>query len=231
MRMVMNGNRIDPFPGEIYLYYADLRCYRVKKPETLLSPDESERAERYRFESDYLRYVQARCLLREVLSFYKKCTPGEIIFEYTKHGKPYLKGEPSRGVQFNVSHSGDMVAVVVSCGRRVGIDIEKISDDILESDPFTRFFSDTEIAAIRNLRGRAKSELFLWIWTRKEALLKATGEGIGGLSSSPDLLDKGDISLNGTVWQLHDIGILPGYIAALAIEGIGGVIRIKRFPD
>jgi len=226
----MNSNRVSPHADEIYLYYADLRYYHVKNPETLLSPDESERAERYRFEADSLRYVQARCLLREVLSFYKKCAPGEIIFEYTKHGKPCLKGEPSQGVQFNVSHSGDMVAVAVSWGRRVGIDIEKIGDDVLESDPSMHFFLDTEIAAIRNSHGRTKSELFLRIWTRKEALLKATGDGIGGLSGSPDLSDKGDISWNGTVWQVHDFGISPAYIVALAIEGSGSVVRIERFP-
>jgi 4'-phosphopantetheinyl transferase len=226
----MNGNRLSPSAGEIHLYYSDLRYYRVTRPETLLSPDESERAERYRFGADSLRYVQARCLLREVLSFYKKCDPKEIIFEYAKHGKPCLKGEPSRGVQFNISHSGDMVAISVSRGRRVGIDIEKIRDDISASDLSMRFFSDAEIAAVRNSHGRAKPELFLRIWTRKEALLKATGEGIGGLSGCPDLLDNGDISLNGTVWQVRDIGISPGYVAAFAIEGTGSIVGTGRFP-
>jgi 4'-phosphopantetheinyl transferase len=225
----MNGNRLSPDSGEIHLYYADLRYYRVKKPETLLIPDEAERAGRYRFEADSLHYVQARCLLREVLSFYKKCTPEEIIFEYTTHGKPFLKGEPLGGVQFNVSHSGDMVAVAVSCGRRVGIDIEKIRDDILESDPSLRLFSETESAAIRNSRGHAKAELFLRIWTRKEALLKATGDGIGGLPDSPDLLNTTDISLNGTVWQVYDLKISPGYSAALATEGTGNIVRIESF--
>jgi 4'-phosphopantetheinyl transferase len=222
----MNGNRLSPDAGEIHLYYTDLSDYRVKTPESLLSPDERERADRYRFKADSLRYVQARCLLREVLSFYKKCTPEEIIFEYTKHGKPCLKGEPHGGVQFNVSHSGDMVAVAVSCGRRVGIDIEKIRDDISESDTSLRFFSETEIAAIQNSHGRAKAELFFRIWTRKEALLKATGEGIGGLPGSPDLLDNDEISLNGTVWQVYDLQISPGFSAALATEGSGSVVRI-----
>jgi 4'-phosphopantetheinyl transferase len=225
----MNGVRFIPDAGEIHLYYADLRYYRVKKPESLLSPDEAERADRYRFEADSLRYVQARCLLREVLSFYKNCTPEEIIFEYTKHGKPFLKGEPVCGVQFNVSHSGDMVAVAVSCGRSVGIDIEKVRDDISESELSLRFFSETEIAAIRNSRGCAKAELFFRIWTRKEALLKATGEGIGGLPGSPDILEKDEFSLNGTVWQVYDLKISPGYRAALATEGSGSIVRIESF--
>jgi 4'-phosphopantetheinyl transferase len=219
----MNGSRPCPNAGEIYVYYADLRNYRIKKPENLLSPDEAERAEKYHFEADSLHYVQARCLLREVLSIYKKCTPREIIFEFAKHGKPCLKGEPSSGVQFNLSHSGDMVAVAVSCGRRVGIDIEKIRDNISESDLSTRFFSDTEIAAIH-------TELFFRIWTRKEAFLKATGDGIGGLSGSPDLRNKGIVSLKGTAWQVHDLELSPGYSAALATEGAGSVVRIARFP-
>jgi 4'-phosphopantetheinyl transferase len=226
----MNGNRLSPDAGEIHLYYADLRNYRIKNPETLLSPDERERADRYRFDADSLRYVQARCLLREVLSFYTKCAPKEIIFKYTTHGKPFLKGEPAGGIQFNISHSGYMVSVAVSCGRRVGIDIEKVRDDISESDSSLRFFSETEIAAIRKSHGRAKAELFFRIWTRKEALLKATGEGIGGLPGSPDLLDKDEFSLNGTVWQVYDLKISPGYSAALATEGSGSVVRIMRFP-
>ena len=225
----MNGNGLRPDAGEIHLYYADLRYYRCKKPEILLSPDEAARADRYRFEADTLRYVRARCLLREVLSVYQNCTPEEVIFEYSKRGKPFLKGEPSRGVQFNLSHSGDMAALAVSCGRSVGIDIEKVRNDRGESDSPLRFFSEAESAAIRNSRGRAKAELFFRIWTRKEALLKATGEGIGGLPGSPDILKKDEFSLNGTVWHVYDLNISPGYRAALATEGSGSMVRIERF--
>jgi 4'-phosphopantetheinyl transferase len=226
----MNGNRLRPHAGEIHLYYADLRYYRVTRPETHLSPDESERAERYRCEADSLRYIQARCLLREVLSFYRKCPPEEIIFEYAQAGKPCLKGEPPAGVQFSISHAGDMVAVAVSRGRRVGVDIETMRDDISASDLSLRFFSGAEAAAVRNSQGRAKTELFFRIWTRKEALLKATGEGIGGLPGCPALLDAGDISLDKTAWQVRDLAPAPGYIAALATEGTGVVVRTGRFP-
>jgi 4'-phosphopantetheinyl transferase len=228
----MNGNRPRPDAGGIHLYCADLRYYHCKKPEILLSPDEAERAGRYRFEADTLRYVQARCLLREVLSFYKNCAPEDIIFEYTRHKKPVLKGEPPHGVQFNLSHSGDMVALAVSCGRNVGIDIEKVRDDMRESDCSPGYFSETECAAIRSLHGHAKAELFFRIWTRKEALLKATGEGIGGLPGSPDILEKDEFLLNGTVWRVYDLTISPGYRAALATEYRGGLVRIEKFlPD
>lgn len=225
----MNGSRTGTDDGTVCVYYADLRYYRPETPETILSPDERDRAGRYRFAADSLRYVRARCLLREVLAFYKNCTPQEIRFGHGKHGKPFLEGELSRGVQFNASHSGDMVAVAVSRGRTVGIDIEAIRDNIPEPDPVLRFFSTAETAAIQNLRGRAKAELFLRTWTRKEALLKATGEGIGGIAGIPDLPDSGIVTLNGTVWQLHDLVIPEGYTGALAAEGTGSVVRTTRF--
>jgi 4'-phosphopantetheinyl transferase len=227
---VMSGNRLSPPAGEVHLYYADLGLYHVTRPETQLSPDESARAGRYRFEADSRRYIQARCLLREVLSFYRKCPPEEIIFEYAHAGKPFLKGEPPAGVQFSISHAGAMVAVAVSRGRRVGVDIEMIRDDIPASDLSLRFFSGAEAAAVRNSQGRAKTELFFRIWTRKEAFLKATGEGIGGLPGCPALPGAGDISLDGTAWQVRDLEIAPGYIAALATEGTGVMVRTGRFP-
>lgn len=225
----MNGSRIRTDNGTVCVYYADLNDCRPEKPEALLSPDERDRAGRYRFAADSLRYVRARCLLREVLAGFKGCSPEAIRFGYGEHKKPFLDGEPARGVQFSISHSGDMAAIAVACGRSVGIDIEKIRDGIPEPDACLRFFSDKESAAIRNLRGRAKAELFLRIWTRKEALLKATGEGIGGLAVIPDLSESGIVMLNGTVWQVHDLGIPEGYTGALAAEGTGSVVRTTRF--
>jgi 4'-phosphopantetheinyl transferase len=225
----MSGNRPSPPAGEVHLYYADLGVYRVARPETLLSPDESARAKRYRSVADSRRYIQARCLLREVLSFYRNCTPEEIVFEYARAGKPFLQGEPPAGVQFSISHAGDRVAVAVARGRRVGVDIETMRDDIPAPDLSRRFFSGAEAAAVRNSQGRAGTELFLRLWTRKEALLKATGVGIGGLPHCPALLDPGDFSLDGTGWQVRDLRPAPGYVAALATEGTGIMVRTGRF--
>jgi 4'-phosphopantetheinyl transferase len=197
----------------------------IKNPEIILSPDEVEKAGRYHSKTASLQYINERRLLREVLSKYIPYDPSEIIFEYSMKGKSRIKGEFFDGVQFNLSHSGDMVAIAVSRGRRVGIDVEKIRDDIPEAELARRFFSSTEAAAFSHFHGFRKSELFLKMWTRKEALLKATGEGIGGLGNCFDISNECYISRNGTSWQVHDLEVPIGYISALAIEGEEGFIK------
>jgi 4'-phosphopantetheinyl transferase len=215
--------------GEVHLHYADLRNYCIERAETLLSPYEIERAGRYRFEKDSLWFVRGRGLLREVLSRYRRCLPGEIHFQYEKNGKPFLKGEPFAGLHFNMTHSADMVAVAVSRGRRVGIDIEKIRDGIPCSDLADRFFSGAESDTVKTLPEQKKAECFLRIWTKKEALLKATGEGISMICDIPEFLDGHNISRNGILWQIHDLGVLPGYTSSLAIEGEESFVMIGHF--
>jgi|GEM_PF-1891891 len=222
----MNRNGSDLQPGEIHLYFVDLRNYRCEYPVTILSPDERERARRYHSTNASLQYIHARCLLREVLSLYLDNSPSDIIFEYSTKGKPHIRGESLDGVQFNISHSGDAVAIVVSRGRRVGIDVEKIRDDIPDLELAKRFFSYAEAAAISRVHGLKRAEFFLKIWTRKEALLKATGEGIGGLDNSIDLINKCSISHNGILWQVHDFAVPSEYTSAFVVEG--GECFIKK---
>jgi 4'-phosphopantetheinyl transferase len=222
----MNRNGSDLQPGEIHLYFVDLRNYRCEYPVTILSPDERERARRYHSTNASLQYIHARCLLREVLSLYLDHNPGDIIFEYSTKGKPHIRGESLDGVQFNISHSGDAVAIIVSRGRKVGIDVEKIRDDIPDLELAKRFFSYAEAAAISRVHGLKRAEFFLKIWTRKEALLKATGEGIGGLGNSINLINQCSISHNGILWQVHDFAVPSEYTSAFVVEG--GECFIKK---
>jgi len=225
----MNRNGRNLQIRDIHLYFVDLRHYRCDNPETILSPDERERAGGYHSINASLQYIHARCLLREVLSLYLDHNPGDIIFEYSKNGKPHIRGESLDGVQFNISHSGDAVAIIVSRGRKVGIDLEKIRDDIPDLELSKRFFSYAETAAISRVHGLKRTEFFLKLWTRKEALLKATGEGIGGLNTNIDLFNKHSIFYNGTSWQVHDFTVPPGYASALAIEGNECFIKKKWY--
>lgn len=215
----MFNNRPALHMGELHLYYADLRNYRIGWADIPFSPDEQERAKKIRSCRAYLHYKKTRYLLKDVLAGIKHCSPDEIIFNHDKNGKPSLYGEPPEGVQFNMSHSEDFVVVAVCLGRRVGIDIEKVRDDIPAKDIAGRFYSSTETEAIADTHGLQRSELFLRIWTRKEALLKGTGEGIGSLCSEIQLLSECNVLRDGAPWQVHDLEVSPGYVSALAIEG------------
>lgn len=226
----MSGDRAGPETCTVVVYYADLADDRAEDPGSVLSPDEAERAGRYRSAADLRRSVRARCLLREVLAGYTACRPGEIRFGYGAHGKPFLSGEPPEGVQFSVSHAGDLAAVAVARGRRVGIDIEALRTGSTEPALPLCFLTDAEAAAVKTLPAHAQAGLFLRIWTRKEALLKATGQGIGGLADCPGVRDSGTVFHDGAVWQIQDLRCPPGYTGALAAEGTGSVVQIVQLP-
>lgn len=221
--MANSGRSIDT--SEVHVIYADIRRCQFSSPEGLLSQEELERARKYRFEADSRRYVKARSMLRSVLASYTGSEPRNILFEYGKGRKPALRGEPADGLQFNVAHSGDMVAIGVSRGRRVGVDIEQIRETF-PADVCTQFFTANETAALEKISGRDRAELFYRLWTRKEALLKATGLGLSGLPQSPDMLDTDNVTMQGDRWNVQDLHIVDGYKAALAVEGHAGEVKM-----
>jgi 4'-phosphopantetheinyl transferase len=192
----------------------------------LLSPDERARAGRFRFERDHCHFVSGRGILRSILGRYLRRAPEELTFDYGVRGKPIL---PGTGLQFNLAHSdGLAILAVTRCGA-VGIDIERIRpipdyDRIMNS-----FFSTTEIRAISALPPADQPQAFFTCWTRKEAYLKATGEGIAvpldrfSVStlpgSPPRLLHVDGAPQEETRWSFHDIPLEPGYLGVAALEG------------
>ena len=162
-----------------------------------------------------------------VLSFYLGQEPQDIAFEAGPAGKPGLKGEPPAGLRFNVSHSGDVAVVAIACGREVGVDVELICDPVPEPSAIRPYCSQCELAEIDALSGRDKVAAFYRIWTRKEALLKATGEGLGGLSPDLDVCSGSLQQRHGKTWHLCDLDLLPGYAAAIASEGPACHIETK----
>lgn len=195
-----------------------------------LSCGEKERADRYFMKRDRRRFVAARGWLRTVLAGYVQCEPREIQFTYGAWGKPALAGVDSK-FQFNLAHSEEMAMCVVTRDRRAGIDVEKIRKmDDLEQIA-RRYFSKKEQADLLRL-GEADRHLgFFNCWTRKEAYLKATGEGVtAGLDQfqvtlipgeRPALVSREGMPEESTRWEFHDLEPAPGYASALAIEGVG----------
>ena len=209
----------------------------VEKPESktsVLSPDEIARANRFHFEKDRRRFIRCRSALREILAAYIAIPAAEIRFEYLAAGKPQLAAEQNRyALQFNLSHSGSMALIAVGREQLLGVDIETIRRDVDTDALAERYFSTRERAALRALPDHLRLAAFYACWTRKEAFLKATGDGLSfpladfsvtthpdtDPDSSPKIEEiQGDLAA-GARWSLADLSGIEGYRAALAIEG------------
>ena len=195
----------------------------------LLSPDELERAGRFRFDENRREYIVARGTLRSLLAAYL-CRPArDLTFVYSEYGRPSLMAESSAGtLNFNIAHSGNLVLLAFAYGRRVGIDVERVRRNFVTSEIAERFFSAAEREALRQLPEEERHEAFFRCWTRKEAFIKALGEGL----SHP--LHQFDVTLTPAApaqllatrpdasevkrWMLWDIPLPGDYLAALAAE-------------
>jgi 4'-phosphopantetheinyl transferase len=202
-----------------------------------LSADEAERAARFHFARDRDAFTAARAFLRAVLARYLKAEPARLRFAYGPRGKPALADDDAAGAEgnalrFNLAHSHDLALLAVTRGREVGVDLEHVRPDFASDDIAERFFSPGEAAALRAVpEGRPRVEAFYRCWTRKEAFIKATGEGLSfPLSAFTVSLAPGEpaalLSCDKDArvperWTLVDVEPGAGYIAAAAVEGRG----------
>jgi 4'-phosphopantetheinyl transferase len=205
-----------------------------------LSADERARADRFRFERDRRRFTVARGLLRVLLGRVVGITPQSIEFSYGRRGKPALRRPGDAGLEFNVSHSHGLALFATCWGRAVGIDLEFQRPEFDIRGIAGRFFTPQEFARIAALPDSAQRPAFFRGWTRKEAFLKARGDGLWlGLDQfevsldpdpSPGLLRTEWDPEEALRWSLHDLDVADGFAAALAIEGaLSGPIVVESF--
>jgi 4'-phosphopantetheinyl transferase len=165
-------------PQSISLWQVSLSNFLSELNELtiLLSPDELQRANRFRFTIHRNRFIIARAMLRKILNLYIMTPAQKIIFTLGEHGKPYLNDNPLN-VQFNVSHSHDIAVYAITQQYEVGIDIEKI-ESIYRNDVAKRFFSSQEYSMLETLPFNQQIIAFYHLWARKEAVIKALGKGL-----------------------------------------------------
>ena len=202
---------------------------RAGSEVVVLSPDEIARASRFHFEKDRIHFTRCRSALRDLLVEYLTIPAAEIRFEYLTSGKPQLAPEQNpSGLQFNVSHSANMALIAVGREHRLGVDIEKIRGDVDTTALAERFFSLRERAGLQALPDHLRVPGFFACWTRKEAFLKATGEGLSfpledfSVTTHPDLDPeieeiKGSTD-EGKQWFLADLSVVDGFRATVARE-------------
>jgi 4'-phosphopantetheinyl transferase len=229
-RSAIPGELIKPNEVHVLRVCLDPDTPEIDTLPGILSADELARAGRFHFEKDQKRFIAARGMLRQILGQYLGKKPNEICFEYNSFGKPVLAANPgSDKLCFNLSHSGEFALYAVSRGRNIGIDIERVRNNVAVGQIARRFFSEAEIRLLERIDKDLRSEVFFQYWTRKEAFLKAIGEGI----SFP--MEKCDVSsMNGKVlspvllpgeskempcWYGLDLFPGRGYAAAVVVEG------------
>ena len=193
----------------------------------LLSRDERERAEKFRYAEHRQHYVVSRASLRRLLAGRLGIAPQAVEFVETKYGKPRLAPvHGSADVEFNVSHSGILALFAFTNGRAVGIDVELVREVPDTDDLAERFFSPMEAASLRALPLDRRSLAFLACWTRKEAFIKALGLGLScpldafDVTIDPDAparIIRIEERIDGVAnWAMQALTPYPGYIAAVA---------------
>lgn len=207
----------------------------LKGCKAILSPNEQERADRFRFDRHRNRFIAARAQLRQVLGAYLQTNPAALTFSAGPNDKPLLGGSfKESGLHFNLTHSEDVALVAVTRIGEVGIDVERIRPIKDVTELVARFFSIRESELFQKLPAEVKPTAFFNLWTRKEAMLKATGEGITRslkqveVSFLPEdstrvLLIAGD-SEKASHWTLTHLNPRPGFVGALAIQA--NMIRV-----
>lgn len=233
-----------PAPTDLVLVQDEIHVWRASLTQSdatiemlwpTLASDEQERAQRFHFDKHRRAYIVGRGLLRNLLGRYLQMNAGEIQFGYTEYSKPFLASTASglndsrNGFRFNLSHSGTVVLYAFGYGRELGIDVEFIKPDFDYAGVAEGFFSESERAVLHSLSIVDRPQGFFNCWTRKEAYIKAHGEGL----SLP--LDQFDVTLRpgeaakllatrpdpteASQWHLQALPMPLGYAAALAVEG------------
>jgi 4'-phosphopantetheinyl transferase len=223
--------------GSVHVWRARLDCspVRLREFEGILQSGELERASRFRFAVHRDRYVSRRGMLRCLLSQHLQIPPADIWLEYTHYGKPFLAKRHGSDLRFNLSHSQDLGLFVLSRGREVGIDLERIQPDFADHAIPERFFTPREAALLRALPTGQQPEAFFELWVRKEAYVKARGLGLSLALDSFDVPfgDSGPAPLLRTApdpeeaarWTMLALRPAPAYPAALVVEGQASELR------
>lgn len=249
--------------GDVHVWRVSLDTPSSVDADEILSEDERVKAARFHFERDRRRFIKAHSALRIILARYPgmpetrqrdaayprargeensalNCGPAELEFELNGYGKPSLVSRPKpSGLRFNLSHSHGIALIALTRDREVGVDIEFMRPDFAGGEVAEHFFSPLEVAQLDSVSPALRTEAFFNCWTRKEAYIKARGEGLSlplaefDVTLIPDSpaamvgnrLDPGEVSR----WAFQELFPAADYAATFAVEGGYSQIRLWDF--
>lgn len=230
--------------NHLHVWWANLRDFDSEIPalETLLSPYERAKAAKFRFLQDRRNYIIRHGLLRVLLGGYVGRPPSTLDFTFGAQGKPELRNGFHRGrIHFNLSHSEDLALYGVTRACPVGVDVEYLCP-LSNLERITRdIFSESETESLMALPREHRPKYFFSLWTRKEALIKARGEGLASEQSIraffPSVLNVSKYTAGAEPAQIcsrwHVRSFLPtaGYLAAVAFRNPDLTLTISQFSD
>jgi 4'-phosphopantetheinyl transferase len=213
-------------------------AHGIESYSRLLSIDEQRRAERFSIDRDRQRFIVARAVLRMILGHYLGLQADKISFCYGPYGKPTLKGAD---LSFNMSKTCGYAVYAVTRMGRIGIDVEEIRKNDELDQLAQHLFSVAAHDLLRSRQGNVKQEMFFRYWTRKEALVKAIGEGLRFPLHAIDLsmlsgepirrIILPDCRGRVSQWTILDLALNEGFAAAVAVEGATNIkLRMYVVP-
>ncbi len=227
-------------PGEVHVWRVRLEDQRpaLQAYWPLLAADEQSRAGKFHYSRDQERYLITRGCLRRLLAAYLQQPPAALAFRYTDYGKPFLT--PASDLSFNVSHAGGYALFAFTPQAPIGVDLELTDDTIAIERLTSRFFSPTEAQQVLALPAPERAGAFFRTWTRKEAFLKAHGQGLSlpldqfsvpvALTSPLKISAIDWAAGNESRWSLASFTVQPGLPAAVVVEGPIRQIRYFDYP-
>lgn len=248
-RGIRRTEHVDPFaPSRVSVFWVDTRLddERLQASSALLNASELERASRFRFPVDRNRFVAARAAVRTLLGSTLQMAPEAVGFDVGPWGKPCLDVATGKRatdcwsgtVEFNIAHSGDWAVVALGARYALGVDVERVAPERAELSIARRFFAPGEVAALERLAPEDRIGAFFRCWSRKEAFIKATGEGLHReLDSFEVSLDAREgarlIAVDGdaeSTWQLWHLDAPECYSASLVTADRVKVVHIEALP-
>ena len=228
--------------GEVHVWRVRLNVpdYALRRFRETLSEDELARADRFRFGHLRRRYVAGRGILRAILADYLFIEPQRVPFAYSSHGKPSI-ADPHCNIEFNVSHSNDLMVAAICREWPIGVDIEKEDPQFHALDIAERFFCKKERDEIGLKNKEEGVRAFFQFWTAKEAVLKATALGLMLELSKLEIglmplrivafEDSGETSR--VSWHLRAFSPSEGYSGAIAVASEPSRLEYRDFllPD
>lgn len=213
----------------IWLAWLDAEPQERTRLSSYLNKDEISQAERFVFPRDRDHFIVARGRLRELLGKYLHCPPSAVKFKTGRYGKLSLLDDQDP-LRFNLSHSHGLAVYGVCMGRELGIDTEKIRPGFAGEGIAERYFSATEQRELAEVPKELRDTAFFLCWTRKEAYIKAHGDGLQIALDSFDVsLKPGEPatlrSADSGRWSLRSFAPAPEFVAAIIVEGEIGSTR------
>ena len=215
--------------NEVHIWRAPLDVSWSWTFDEALSLEDRTRADQFKFESDRRKFCAARASLRLILSRYLGVKPGRIPLETGEFGKPFVADKAvAQGLRFNLSHSHQLALISITRDREVGVDIEFVRSDFVTDEVANHFFSPAEVREFQTVAPALRTRAFFNVWTRKEAYIKARGEGlycpldqfdVSVAPNRPAMLMESRVDADDAQrWIFNDIHAGDRYAATVAVE-------------